>query len=46
MIQQRLAALVFAGDDLADEDLVIAAGEDVDDLAIEKRQAIREDRRR
>ena len=37
--------MVFAGHDLADEDLVVAAGQDVDDPAIEKRQAISQDRR-
>src|SRR5436305_6508358 len=44
-VEERLAAPVFAGHDLAEEDLVVAAGEDVVDPAIEEREAAGQDRR-
>jgi hypothetical protein len=45
MVQKGLAAVVFAPDDLADENLVVAPRKDIDDLAVEEGKAIREDRR-
>ena len=36
--------MVFAGDDFADEDLVVAAGKDLDDPTIDECQAARQDR--
>ena len=40
-VQERLTPVVFTGDDLADEDLVVAAGQDVDNAAINIGQALR-----
>ena len=36
--------MIFAGHDFADEDLVVAAGKDLDDPTIDERQAARQDR--
>src|SRR5271157_1852726 len=44
MVQERLAALQLSGDDLADKDLVVSTGKDLDHLAIDVGQAIGQDR--
>src|SRR5271157_213836 len=44
MVQKRLAALQLSGDDLADKDLVVSTGKDLDHPAIDVGQAIGQDR--
>src|SRR5271157_2423290 len=44
MVQERLAASQFAGDDLADEDLVVSTGQGLDHPAIDPGQATGQDR--
>src|SRR5271157_3770129 len=44
MVQERLAALQLSGDDLADKDLVVSTGKDLDHPAIDVGQAIGQDR--
>jgi hypothetical protein len=45
MVQQWRTPMVFAADDLADEDVVIAARQNINDLAIDIREAIGQDGR-
>src|SRR5262249_45374322 len=43
-VQERFTTLVFPSDDLAHENLVVSAGKDVDDTAIDKSKAIGQNR--
>jgi hypothetical protein len=44
MVEKRLPALVLAVHDLADENLMVAAGQNIDDPAIQKPQAMSKNR--